>query len=251
MTHLFKEDFMEQKVALITGASRGIGKACAQALAQQGFKVAIHYRSQEQQARDVAAALPGAKIFQADLGHEDQCKELVKQVKEAFGRLDVLVNNAGMSVDQLITFAKPSEFDQVLDVNLKSTFNLSKAASRVMIKQKSGCIINMSSVVGYMGNAGQSMYAASKGAITAFTKSIAADLASFGIRANCVAPGFIKTDMTDELPAEAQAAILNKVPLNRLGTPEEVAACVVFLASDGASYITGSTIHVNGGMYPN
>ena len=242
---------MEQKVALITGASRGIGKACAQALAGQGFKVAIHYRSQEQQARDVAATLPGAKIFQADLAHEEQCKELVKQVKETFGRLDVLVNNAGMSLDQLITFAKPSDFDQLLDVNLKSTFNLSKSVSRLMIKQKSGCIINMSSVVGYMGNGGQSMYAASKAAITAFTKSIAVDLASFGIRANCVAPGFIKTDMTDELPAEAQAAILNKVPLNRLGTPEEVAACVVFLASEGASYITGSTIHVNGGMYPN
>lgn len=242
---------MEQKVALVTGASRGIGKACAQALAQAGYLVAIHFRSQEQQARELAASLPGAKIFQADLGQEESCKDLVKQVKESFGRIDVLVNNAGMSIDQLITFAKPSEFDQVLDVNLKSIFNLSKTASRVMIKQKSGVIINMSSVVGHTGNAGQSMYAASKGAITAFTKSIASDLASFGIRANCVAPGFIKTDMTGELPPAAQAALLERVPLKRLGTPEEVAACVVFLASDGASYITGSTIHVNGGMYTN
>lgn len=242
---------MDQKVALVTGASRGIGKACAEALGAQGYLVAIHYRSQEKQAREVASAIPGAKIFQADLGIEENCKDLVKQVKEVFGRIDVLVNNAGMSIDQLITFAKPSEFDQIIDVNLKSTFNMSKAVSRLMIKQKTGSIINITSVVGHMGNAGQSMYAASKGAITAFTKSIAADLASFGIRANCVAPGFIKTDMTGELPAEAQAAILDKVPLKRLGSPEEVAASVAFLASDGASYITGSTIHVNGGMYPN
>lgn len=242
---------MERKVALITGASRGIGRACAQALAAQGYFVAIHYRSQEAQARELASSIPGSKIFQADLGIEERCKDLVKQVKEAFGRIDVLVNNAGMSIDQLITFAKPSEFDTILDVNLKSTFNMCKAVSRVMIKQKAGSVINITSVVGHSGNAGQSMYAASKGAITAFTKSIALDLASFGIRANCVAPGFIKTDMTDELPAEAQAAILDKVPLKRLGSPDEVAACVSFLASEGAAYITGSTIHVNGGMYPN
>ncbi|MFY7929131.1 MAG: beta-ketoacyl-ACP reductase [Oligoflexus sp.] len=242
---------MEQKVALITGASRGIGKACAQALAQEGFLVAIHYRSQEAAAREVAVGIPGAKIFQADLSQEDSCKELAKNVKEAFGRIDVLINNAGMSIDQLITFAKPSEFDQILDVNLKSVFNLTKAVSRVMIKQKSGRIINVTSVVGHTGNAGQSMYAASKGAITAFTKSIAADLASFGILANCVAPGFIKTDMTDALPAEAQEGILSKVPLKRLGSPEEVASCVRFLASEGSSYITGSTLHVNGGMYTN
>jgi 3-oxoacyl-[acyl-carrier protein] reductase len=172
-------------------------------------------------------------------------------VKEAFGRIDVLVNNAGMSIDQLITFAKPSDFDQILDVNLKSVFNLTKSVSKHMIKQKSGRIINLTSVVGHTGNAGQSMYAASKGAITAFTKSIAADLAGFGILANCVAPGFIKTDMTDALPNEAKEAILGKVPLKRLGSPDEVAACVCFLASDGASYITGSTLHVNGGMYTN
>ncbi len=242
---------MDKKVALVTGASRGIGKACAQALAREGFLVAIHYRSQEAQAQEVAAGIPGSKIFQADLSQEESCKELVKQVKDAFGRIDILVNNAGMSIDQLITFAKPSEFDQILDVNLKSVFNLTKAVSRVMIKQKAGRIINLSSVVGHTGNAGQSMYAASKGAITAFTKSIAADLASFGILANCVAPGFIKTDMTDALPAEAQSAIMGKIPLQRLGTAEEVAACVSFLSSEGASYVTGSTLHVNGGMYTN
>lgn len=242
---------MEQKVALVTGASRGIGRACAQALAEQGFLVAIHFRSQEQQAREVAQQIPGSKIFQADLAQEEACKELCKNVKEAFGRIDVLVNNAGLSIDQLITFAKPQEFDRLLDVNLKSTFHLTKAVSRVMIKQKSGRIINITSVVGHLGNAGQSMYAATKGAITAFTKSIAFDLAPFGILANCVAPGFIKTDMTDELPPEAQDLILGRVPLKRLGTAEEVAACVGFLASPGASYITGSTLHVNGGMFPN
>ncbi|RZA17296.1 MAG: SDR family oxidoreductase, partial [Proteobacteria bacterium] len=177
------------------------------------------------------------------------CTQLAKSVKEAFGRIDVLVNNAGMSIDQLITFAKPGDFDQILNVNLKSVFNLTKAVSRFMIKQKSGSIINLTSVVGHTGNGGQSMYAASKGAITAFTKSIAVDLAGFGIRANCVAPGFIKTDMTESLSDEVKDAISAKIPLKRLGSAEEVANCVAFLASSEASYITGSTLHVNGGMY--
>lgn len=240
---------MEQKVALVTGASRGIGKAIAQSLGQKGYLVAIHFRSQESQAQELAQSIKGAKIFQADLGNEESCAQLAKNVKEAFGRIDVLVNNAGMSVDQLITFAKPADFDQILNVNLKSVFNLTKAVSRFMIKQKGGSIINLTSVVGHTGNGGQSMYAASKGAITAFTKSIAVDLASFGIRANCVAPGFIKTDMTDSLADEVKEGIFAKIPLKRLGNPEEVAHCVGFLASSEASYITGSTIHVNGGMY--
>ncbi len=240
---------MEQKVALVTGASRGIGKAIAQSLSQKGYLVAIHYRSQESKAQELAESIPGAKIFQADLGSEESCAALAKNVKEAFGRIDVLVNNAGMSIDQLITFAKPADFDQILNVNLKSVFNLTKAVSRFMIKQKSGSIINLTSVVGHTGNGGQSMYAASKGAITAFTKSIAVDLAGFGIRANCVAPGFIKTDMTDALSDEVKEGISSKIPLKRLGSPEEVANCVGFLASDDASYITGSTLHVNGGMY--
>ncbi len=240
---------MEQKVALVTGASRGIGKAIAQSLSQKGYLVAIHYRSQESKAQELAESIPGSKIFQADLGSEESCATLAKNVKEAFGRIDVLVNNAGMSIDQLITFAKPADFDQILNVNLKSVFNLTKAVSRFMIKQKSGSIINLTSVVGHTGNGGQSMYAASKGAITAFTKSIAVDLAGFGIRANCVAPGFIKTDMTDALSDDVKEGISSKIPLKRLGSPEEVASCVNFLASDEASYITGSTLHVNGGMY--
>ena len=240
---------MEQKVALVTGASRGIGKAIAQSLSREGYLVAIHYRSQESAAQELAQTVPGSKIFQADLGSEESCIQLAKNVKEAFGRIDVLVNNAGMSIDQLITFAKPSDFDQILNVNLKSVFNLTKAVSRFMIKQKSGSIVNLTSVVGHTGNGGQSMYAASKGAINAFTKSVAVDLAGFGIRANCVAPGFIKTDMTDALSDEVKNAVAAKIPLKRLGLPEEVANCVAFLASPESSYVTGSTLHVNGGMY--
>ncbi len=151
---------MEQKVALVTGASRGIGKAIAQSLSQKGYLVAIHYRSQESKAQELAEAIPGSKIFQADLGSEESCAQLAKNVKEAFGRIDVLVNNAGMSIDQLITFAKPQDFDQILNVNLKSVFNLTKAVSRFMIKQKAGSIINLTSVGGHTGNGGQRMYAA-------------------------------------------------------------------------------------------
>ena len=240
---------MSEKVALVTGASRGIGKACAKALSEKGFRIAVHCRSRRDEAEQVAASLPVAEVFKANLSEEDDCKALIKNVKDTFGRIDILVNNAGISIDQIITFAKPSELDDVLNTNFKSVFHLSKACSRLMIKQKGGSIINLTSVVGHTGNAGQSMYAASKGAVTAFTKSIASDLAGFGIRANCVAPGFIETDMTDKLPAEVREAILNKVPLKRLGTPEEVAQVVSFLASDAASYITGETIHVNGGMF--
>ena len=242
---------MSDKVALVTGASRGIGKACAEELGRQGFKVAIHYRSNESLAKEVAESIPEAKIFQADVSDEAQCKSLIKAVKDEFGRIDCLINNAGMSIDQVLTFAKPADFERLLDVNVKSVFNLSKLVSKVMIKQKSGSIINLTSVVGHTGNPGQSMYSATKGAITAFTKSIAGDLAGFGIRANCIAPGFIETDMTGSLPEEVQEAILSKVPLKRLGSPHEVAKAARFLASDEASYITGSTLHVNGGMYTN
>ncbi|MFW7379521.1 MAG: 3-oxoacyl-ACP reductase family protein [Oligoflexus sp.] len=240
---------MSEKVALVTGASRGIGRACAKVLAENGFRIAIHYRRDEEKAKELAASLPEAKIFQADLSLEEDCKQLIKSVKDAMGRIDVLVNNAGVSIDQIITFAKPEELEQVFNTNFKSVFHLSKAASRVMIKQKAGNIINLTSVVGHTGNGGQSMYAASKGAVTAFTKSIATDLANFGIVANCVAPGFIDTEMTSSLPGEVKEQIANKIPMKRLGTSDEVAGVVAFLASDAASYITGSTIHVNGGMF--
>ena len=242
---------MSDKVALVTGASRGIGKSIAMQLGNAGYKVAIHYRSNKESAEALAEEIPGSKTFCADLGNEDECTSLAKQVKAEMGQINVLVNNAGMSIDQVLTFAKPADFSRLLDVNLKSVFNLSKACSRFMIRQKSGSIINITSVVGHTGNAGQSMYSATKGAITAFTKSIAADLAPFGIRANCVAPGFIETDMTGALEDEVQDKILAKVPMKRLGQPKDVANAVEFLASDKSSYCTGSTIHVNGGMYTN
>lgn len=244
--------FSEDKVALITGGSRGIGAACVLLLAKKGYKVAVHYRSQKEQAEKLCAEIgESAHPFCFDLSQEGSPEALVKEVKQHFGRIDILVNNAGCSIDQMITFAKPADFQTLLQTNLISVFALTKAVSKIMIKQKSGSIINMSSVVGHTGNGGQSMYAATKGAITSFTKSIAVDLAAFGIRCNCVAPGFIETDMTGVLSDEVKQAILNKIPLKRLGSGQDVAYAVAFLASDESAYVTGSTIHVNGGMYPN
>jgi 3-oxoacyl-[acyl-carrier protein] reductase len=239
------------KVALVTGASKGIGAACAEKLGKAGFRVAIHYRGSEASAQKLAESIPGSKIFQADLSQPDQCQNLIKAVNSELGPIHTLVNNAGISIDQIITFAKPEDFDTLLATNLKPVFLLSKLATKGMIRQKSGRIINIASVVGYTGNGGQSMYAATKGAITAFTKSIAMDLASFGILANCVAPGFILTDMTQALPDAAKEAALGKIPVKRFGLPEDVAYAVEFLASERAKYITGSTIHVNGGMFTN
>ncbi|MBF0441370.1 MAG: beta-ketoacyl-ACP reductase [Oligoflexales bacterium] len=239
---------MEKKVALVTGASRGIGKACAMALYHEGFNVAFHY-NRSPESVEFVKDLEGCLAFQADLSVEDLCSKLVTDVKQKMGQIDVLVNNAGMTIDQILPFAKPSDFEKLLSVNLKSVFNLSKNVSKIMLKKKSGKIINISSVVGHTGNAGQSMYAATKGAITAFTKSIAKDLAPFGITANCVAPGFIETEMTDSIPENVKNSILQNIPLKRLGSPEEVANVVAFLSSDKSSYITGTTIHVNGGMH--
>lgn len=241
---------MTQKVALVTGAARGIGAACALALGRAGYKVAIHYRGSEDQARAVAAQLPDgmARLFRFDLAEKDACQDLIKVVKEEMGGLDVLVNNAGIAIDQLLAFAKPDDFDMLLSTNLKPVFLLSKYGSKAMLRQRSGRIINISSVVGFTGNAGQSMYSATKAAIVGFTKSIALELAGAGILCNCVAPGFIETDMTGSLPEETRAHILGRVPLKRLGSPADIANAVEFLASDKASYITGTTLHVNGGM---
>lgn len=239
------------KVALVTGASRGIGAACALALGKAGFKVAVHYRGGEDKARAVCAQIPGAMPFKADLSNPQECQDLIKVVSAELGPISVLVNNAGVSIDQLLPFAKPEDFDTMINTNLKPVFLLSKFASKGMIRLKGGRIINIASVVGYSGNAGQSMYSATKGAITAFTKSISLDLAQFNILANCIAPGFIQTDMTEALPEAAKEAALAKIPLKRMGSPEDIAGAVVFLASDQASYITGSTLHVNGGMFTN
>ena len=239
------------KVALVTGASRGIGAACAKALGQLGFKVALHYRGSEDKVQALSQTIEGSKPFKADLSNPSECQDLIKSVIADLGPITVLVNNAGISIDQILPFAKPEDFETLLNTNLKPVFLLSKLVTKSMIRSKSGRIINIASVVGYTGNAGQSMYAASKGAITAFTKSIAQDLAQFGILCNCVAPGFIKTDMTDALPEQAKEAIMNKIPLKLFGEPDDIAAAVAFLASDKANYITGSTIHVNGGMFTN
>lgn len=242
---------MSDKVALVTGGSRGIGAACAKKLGQNGYKVLVHYRSGEEEATQVASEIPDAQIIQADLGDADACAELIKKVKADHGGLDVLVNNAGMCIDQLLMFAKPDDFEKLFQVNVRSVFLLSKFGGKLMARKKKGRIINITSVVGFTGNGGQSMYATTKAAIVGFTKSIAAELAGFGITCNCVAPGFIATDMTAGLDDATKELILASVPLKRLGTPEEIANAVNFLASDEASYITGSTIHVNGGMYTN
>jgi 3-oxoacyl-[acyl-carrier protein] reductase len=242
---------MTQKVALVTGASRGIGAACAVALGRSGFRVAIHYRGQEDKARQLSEEIPGSLCLKFDLTDPAACQELVKVVSSELGTIDVLVNNAGMSIDQILPFAKPEDFDKLIATNLRPVFLLSKLVAKSMMKKRSGRIINITSVVGFTGNGGQSMYAATKAGIVGFTKSIAVDLAPFGILANCVAPGFIETDMTNSLPDAAKDAILGRIPLKRMGTPEEIAGAVSFLASDAATYVTGSTIHVNGGMYPN
>jgi 3-oxoacyl-[acyl-carrier protein] reductase len=239
------------KVALVTGASRGIGAACAAALGEAGYKVAIHYRGSEDRAMALCTKIPGSKAFKADLSDPAACQDLIKSVTAELGPISVLVNNAGVSIDQVLPFAKPEDFDTLLNTNLKPVFLLSKFAAKGMIRLKGGRIVNIASVVGYTGNAGQSMYSATKGAITAFTKSIALDLAPFGILCNCVAPGFIQTDMTDALPDQAKDAAMAKIPLKRFGTPDDIASAVVFLAGDGSKYITGSTLHVNGGMFTN
>jgi 3-oxoacyl-[acyl-carrier protein] reductase len=239
------------KVAIVTGAARGIGKACAIELGKAGFQVVVHYRGSEDLAKEVAAQIPNSILAKFDLTEEGACQELIKFVKAEAGSIDVLVNNAGISIDQILPFAKPADFDRLLDTNIKPVFLLSKFACKHMMRNKWGRIINLSSVVGHSGNGGQSMYSATKAAITGFTKSIAQELAGAGITANCIAPGFIQTDMTDALKDEVKEAILTSIPMKRLGTPTDIGNAVAFLASDKADYITGSTLHVNGGMYTN
>lgn len=242
---------MTDRIALVTGASKGIGAAAARVLTAAGYRVAVHYRSNPSLAEALLAELPGALAFQFDLAKAGECDALLRAVKEQMGPIDVLVNNAGLSIDQLIAFAKPDDFDTLLSTNLKPTFLLCKGVAKMMIRKKSGSIINITSVVGHTGNAGQSMYVATKSAITGLTMSIAKELAPFGIRANCVAPGFIATDMTEGLSEEVKSSILDRIPLKRLGHVHEVAQAIEFLASERSSYITGSTIHVNGGMFTN
>ncbi|KPV58914.1 3-oxoacyl-ACP reductase [Paenibacillus sp. A3] len=241
------------KVALVTGASRGIGRAIAIGLAEAGADVVVNYAGSEAAAAEVVQAIEGLgrKSFKvkANVGSVQEVDEMFKLVLEAFGRIDILVNNAGITRDNLIMRMKEEEFDQVIETNLKGVFNCVKAATRPMMKQRSGRIINISSVVGAMGNAGQMNYVAAKAGVIGMTKSAAKELASRGINVNCVAPGFIETDMTDKLAEDLRSQLASQVPLARLGQPEDISKAVIFLASDDSSYMTGQTLHVDGGMY--
>jgi 3-oxoacyl-[acyl-carrier protein] reductase len=244
---------LEGKSALVTGASRGIGRSIALALAEAGANVAVNYAGNEAAAAQVVSEIEalGVKAFavQAHVGDSKQFDEMVSRTIETFGSLDILVNNAGITRDNLIMRMKEEEFDQVIETNLKGVFNGIKAVTRTMMKQRSGRIINISSVVGVLGNPGQANYAATKAGVIGLTKSAARELASRNITVNCVAPGFIGTDMTDELSEEVRTKLLSDIPLGRLGQPEEVAKVVLFLTSDAANYMTGQTLHVDGGMY--
>lgn len=238
-------------VAIVTGSTRGIGKDIAISLAKEGYNVVINYNSNEQKALEVKELCDmynESIIVRANVSSMENSNLLVNKAIEKFGRIDLLVNNAGITKDNLLLRMSEDDFDSVINTNLKGVFNLSKLVSKIMLKQKSGNIINLASVVGITGNAGQANYAASKAGIIGFSKSLAKELASRGIRVNCIAPGFIDTDMTNVLSLEQKTKILSSIPLNKFGTPSDVSNLVLFLASDKASYITGQVINVCGGM---
>jgi 3-oxoacyl-[acyl-carrier protein] reductase len=242
------------KAALVTGGSRGIGRAIAVTLAQGKAKVAINYAGNEAAAQEAAALCEKAgaqavKLMKFDVADPAACTKAVEEVVATFGGLHVLVNNAGIAIDGLVMRVKDDDWQRQLDVNLTGAFNLLRAATRPMMKARGGSIVNLTSVVGETGNPGQAAYAATKGGLIALTKAVARELASRNIRVNAVAPGFIDTDMTSALPEAAKTGMLNSIPLARLGTAQEVADCVAWLASDKASYVTGEVVRVNGGMY--
>ncbi|OAB45151.1 3-oxoacyl-[acyl-carrier-protein] reductase [Paenibacillus antarcticus] len=240
------------QVALVTGASRGIGRSIALNLAELGANVVVNYSGNETAAQEVVAEIQAlgveAVALKANVGKTEEAENLVKEAINVLGRIDILVNNAGITRDNLIMRMKEEEFDSVIETNLKGVFNCLKAVTRPMMKQRYGRIINISSVVGVLGNAGQANYVAAKAGVIGLTKSSARELASRGITVNCVAPGFIDTDMTKELSEDLRSKLVADIPLARLGEPEEVAKVVAFLASDSASYMTGQTLHVDGGM---
>ena len=240
------------KVALVTGASRGIGRAIALRLAGEGAKVAINYAGNTAKAEAVKAEIEQnsgeAILVQADVADSSAVEAMVAKVTEAFGQIDILVNNAGITRDGLLMRMKEEDFDAVVNTNLKGVFHCTKTVSKLMMKKRSGRIINMASVVGIMGNAGQTNYAAAKAGVIGFSKSAAKELAARGITVNVVAPGFIDTDMTAAMTDKAKELTLTGIPMKKMGTPEDVANAVLFLASDCASYITGQTVNVDGGM---
>lgn len=243
---------LENKTAIITGATRGIGRGIAEVFAKNGANIAFTYSSSVEAAKALENELTAlgvkAKGYQSNAANYEAAQQLADDVLKEFGTIDILVNNAGITKDNLLMRISEEDFDKVLEVNLKSVFNLTKAVIRPMMKQRGGSIINMSSVVGVKGNAGQSNYAASKAGILGFTKSIALELGSRNVRCNAIAPGFIETEMTGVLPEETVKMWRDAIPLKRGGTPEDVANACVFLASDMSAYVTGQTLNVDGGM---
>ena len=243
---------LESKVAIVTGGSRGIGKAICQTFAENGCDVAFTYNNSKESAENLAKDLKNiginAKAYKSDASSYDDATQLVEDVINDFGKIDILVNNAGIKKDNLLMRMDKEDFDSVINTNLSSVFNLTKASIRTFLKQRSGSIINISSVVGVKGNAGQSNYSASKAGIIGFSKSVALELGSRNIRSNVIAPGFIETDMTDSLSEDVINSWKESIPLKRGGKPSDVGNACVFLASDMSSYITGQVLHIDGGM---
>ncbi len=243
---------LQNKVALVTGASRGIGREIALTLAKSGACVIVNYQGSKEKADEVVAMIKenggNAESFGCDVSDFESCAGMISQIIEKYGRLDILVNNAGITRDGLLMKMSEEDFSKVIDVNLKGAFNTIRHASRYFLKQRSGSIINISSVSGVSGNAGQANYSAAKAGIIGLTKSVAKELGSRGITVNAIAPGFIETDMTDAMPERAKEAVKSQITLGRIGTPADIAGVAAFLASDAASYITGQVISVDGGM---
>ena len=243
---------LDGKIAVVTGASRGIGRAIALELASRGAFVVVNYNGSKDRAeevkKEIEAAGGKAEVYQCNVSDFEKCQAFIQDVIKTYGRLDILVNNAGITRDGLLMQMSETDFDSVIETNLKGTFNTIRFASRQMLKQRSGRIINMSSVVGIAGNAGQANYASSKAGVIGLTKAVARELASRGITVNAIAPGFIETEMTEVLSDAVKEASVAQIPLGRFGKPEDIAKTAAFLASDDAGYITGQVIQVDGGM---
>ncbi len=243
---------LKDKIAVVTGASRGLGKEIAIEMAKNGATVVVNYNGSKEKAEEVKAIIEenGGKAitYRCNISEFEECEQFIKDVVDEFGRIDILVNNAGITKDGLLMRMSEADYDQVLNTNLKGTFNCMRFATKIMMKQRIGRIINMSSVSGVLGNAGQTNYSASKAGVIGLTKSAARELASRNITVNAIAPGFISTEMTDALSDSVKETVVKQIPLGSFGEPEDVANMTVFLASDKAKYITGQVIHVDGGM---